>query len=175
METSRFIVLVTKKASVMYKNKRAWTYDITRLGFRYHLANLHAAIGIEQLKKLNVIKKTRRDVFLKYNQSFKFMKGIIIPKINKDSIPFHYCIRVKFGQRIKLVNFLKKKGVDTGIHWLPNHWLSFFKKEKRGNLEVTNRIGKEILSLPFHSLMNKKDVDRVIHSLKKFFNEQSIS
>ena len=68
-------------------------------------------------------------------------------------------------------SFLKKKGVDTGIHWQPNHWLSLFKKEKSGNLEVTNRIGKEILSLPFHSLMNKKDVDRVIYSLKKFFNE----
>ena len=162
---------MTQKTGLMYKNKRAWTYDITRLGFRYHLANLHAAIGIEQLKKLNVIKKTRRDVFLKYNQSFKFIKGIIIPKINKDSIPFHYCIRVKFGQRIKLVNFLKKKGIDSGIHWRPNHWLSFFKKEKSGNLEVTNRIGKEILSLPFHSLMNKKDVDRVIYGLKSFSNE----
>ena len=69
------------------------------------------------------------------------------------------------------MNFLKKKGVDTGIHWQPNHWFSLFKKEKKGNLEVTNKIGKEILTLPFHSLMKKKDINKVINALKSFFNK----
>ena len=162
---------MTQKAQTMYKNKRAWPYDVKRLGFRYHLANLHAAIGVEQLKKLNVIKQTRKDVFLKYNQAFEFMNGIVTPKMSENSIPFLYCVRVRFGQRTKLINFLRKKGIDTGIHWEPNHCFSLFKKEKRGNLEVTNRIGKEILSLPLHSCMNKKDVDRVIYGLKNFSNE----
>ena len=160
-----------QKASVMYQNKRAWTYDVKRLGFRYHLANLHAAIGIEQLKKINLIKKTRRNVFFQYNQSFKFINSIVVPKISKESIPFHYFIRVKFGKRTKLIDFLKKRGVDTGIHWQPNHWLSLFKKEKKGDLRVTNRIGKEILSLPFHSNMKKKDTKKVINCVKSFFNE----
>ena len=46
--------------SVMYRNQRAWTYDVTRLGYRYHMANLHAKIGLAQLAKIDKIVSTRR-------------------------------------------------------------------------------------------------------------------
>ena len=37
----------------LYENNRSWTYDVDDIGYRYHLANLHAALGIEQIKKLD--------------------------------------------------------------------------------------------------------------------------
>ena len=46
-----------QKSNILYKNKRSWTFDVKRTGYRYHLANLHAAIGLAQLKKINYIKK----------------------------------------------------------------------------------------------------------------------
>ena len=45
------LIGMTQSAQRMYKNTRAWEYDINEIGFRYHLAILHAAIGIQQLKK----------------------------------------------------------------------------------------------------------------------------
>ena len=41
-----------QSSKVMYKNKRAWTYDVDVHGYRYHLANLHAAVGISQINDL---------------------------------------------------------------------------------------------------------------------------
>lgn len=47
-------------SDVMYTNNRAWTYDVRRLGFRYHPANLRAAIGLAQLGKMDRIGASRR-------------------------------------------------------------------------------------------------------------------
>ena len=46
------LIGMTQPAAQMYTNSRAWTYDMEELGFRYHMANLHAAIGVSQIKKL---------------------------------------------------------------------------------------------------------------------------
>ncbi|MFT8131099.1 DegT/DnrJ/EryC1/StrS family aminotransferase, partial [Salmonella enterica] len=53
-------------AELMYRNQRAWTYDVKRLGFRYHMANAHAAMGVAQLEKFQRIASTRRATFARY-------------------------------------------------------------------------------------------------------------
>ena len=160
---------MSQKAKVMYKNQRSWFYDVKHLGFRYHLANLHAAIGVEQLKKKNIIKKTRIKAFKRYNNFLKKIAQVIIPKYQKDTIPFHYCLRVKNNKREELIDFLKKNKIDTGIHWQPNHTFSLFKNSKSGDLSVTNKIKDEILTLPLHSLMKNKDIDYIIGKIQEFF------
>ena len=162
---------MSQKAKVMYKNQRTWFYDVKSLGFRYHLANLHAAIGVEQLKKIKIIKKTRKMAFKRYNNGLKFVNEIITPKYDKDTIPFHYCIRVKNNKKLNLIQFLKKNKIDTGIHWQPAHIFSLFKKTKSGDLSVTNKIKNEILTLPFHSIMKKRDIDYIISKIKEFYKK----
>ena len=49
------LVGMGQSATVMYKNQRAWTYDVEMIGFRDHMANLHAAIGLAQLSKIDKI------------------------------------------------------------------------------------------------------------------------
>jgi|TARA_Y100000389_G_C17466074_1_gene525668 dTDP-4-amino-4,6-dideoxygalactose transaminase len=161
---------MSQKAKVMYKNQRSWFYDVKNLGFRYHLANLHAAIGVEQLKKKDVIKKSRIDSFKRYNKKFNDLNDVITPKYQEGTIPFHYCLRVKKNRQY-LIDFLKKNGIDTGIHWQPNHTFSLFKNNKSGHLAVTEKIKNEILTLPLHSLMNKKDIDYIVKKIIEFFKD----
>lgn len=161
---------MSQKAKVMYKNQRSWFYDVKNLGFRYHLANLHAAIGVEQLKKKNIIKKSRIESFKRYNKKLKKIDQIIIPKYQDGTIPFHYCLRIKNKKRLGMIEFLKKNGIDTGIHWQPNHTFTLFKKCKSGDLSVTEKIKNEILTLPLHSLMKNKDIDHIVFKIKEFFN-----
>ncbi len=157
-------------ASVMYQNQRAWTYDVQRLGFRYHLANLHAAIGLAQLAKLTVISKTRRDTCIQYNAELKHLADVVVPKTDfHDITPFLYYIRVPSGRRDALRTFLSERGVDTGIHWQPGHWFSLFKDCRRSALPVTDQVGSEVLSLPLHSKMSPVTQQRVIDGVKAFF------
>tara|TARA_B100001121_G_C18672763_1_gene614747 strand:+ start:627 stop:1739 length:1113 start_codon:yes stop_codon:yes gene_type:complete len=160
---------MSQKANIMYKNQRAWFYDVKNVGYRYHLANLHAAIGVEQLKKIKKIKKSRIASFKRYNQRLQNIDNIITPCYHVDTIPFHYCLRVKNNKRFEMINYLRSKRVDTGIHWQPNHTFTLFKKNKSGDLSVTNKIKNEILTLPLHSMMSNKDIDYITSKIKNFF------
>ena len=66
------LIGMSQPSSVMYTNSRAWTYDMKELGFRYHMANLHAAIGLAQLAKFEFISTTRRAAVRHYNHPYIF-------------------------------------------------------------------------------------------------------
>jgi dTDP-4-amino-4,6-dideoxygalactose transaminase len=156
--------------STMYQNQRAWTYDVQRIGFRYHMANLHAAIGLAQLSKMEKISETRRSACCYYNEKLSQIPEVIVPKTDfKDITPFLYYIRIPEDKRDPLRAFLREKNIDTGIHWQPGHWFTLLKNCRKGNLSVTNQVGKEILSLPLHSCMLMENLDRVIDTIKRFF------
>lgn len=158
-------------ASVMYKNQRAWTYDVQRIGFRYHMANLHAAIGLVQLKKMNIITESRRDAARYLSEKLGHLSEVILPKTNfADITPFLYYIRVSEDRREAFREYLRNRGVETGIHWQPGHWFSLFKNCRRGNLSVTDRVAREIVSLPNHSCMSIGDLNRIVDSITAFFN-----
>jgi dTDP-4-amino-4,6-dideoxygalactose transaminase len=160
---------MSQPASVMYQNQRAWTYDVERLGFRYHMANLHGAIGVAQLAKRERIARTRRESFTYYAESLKDVEGLRIPSCDVESvIPFIFYVRVRDGRREALRAHMKERGVDTGIHWQPGHRFSLFKDCRRGDLSVTELVGREILSIPFHSAMDRTAQDRVVEALRSF-------
>jgi dTDP-4-amino-4,6-dideoxygalactose transaminase len=156
--------------NVMYGNQRAWTYDVRRLGFRYHMANLHAAIGLSQLSKMPEITSSRQAACKLYNALIEPIEEIR-PPISEfnDVTPFLYYIRVPAEKRQLLRDHLKAQGIDTGIHWQPGHWFSLLRDARHGDLSVTDRIGREILSLPLHSRMDPRIVHRVCASIASFF------
>lgn len=165
------LIGMNQPASVMYGNKRAWTYGVSRIGFRYHLANLHAEIGRCQLNKIGKIEATRRASCNLYNQSLREVNEVTLPKLDFEGVvPFIYYIRVPKDSRNNLRKFLSERGVDTGIHWQPGHAFELFKNSRRGSLEVTNRISQEIVTLPLHSEMLEEDVLTVSYAIKSFFN-----
>ena len=165
------LIGMNQPAAQMYTNSRAWTYDMEELGFRYHMANLHAAIGVSQINKIDEIRKTRQQVCKRYHEELSNLDWIVAPKGDFDAVnPFLYYIRVLNDKRDELREYMKKCGVDTGIHWQAGHSFSFLKNCRRGSLEVTDRIVEQILSLPLHSKMSDSDIDRVIYSIRTFTN-----
>lgn len=157
-------------ASVMYGNQRAWTYDVSRLGFRYHMANLHAAIGLAQLSKMQKITTSRQVACKRYSELLAPIFEVRVPLSTfEDVTPFLYYIRVDAKKRQPLRDHLKEQGIDTGIHWQPGHWFALLKDARKGDLSVTDCIGYEILSLPLHSNMDINVQQRVINAIQEFF------
>lgn len=167
------LVGMGQPAEVMYQNKRAWTYDVASLGFRYHMANLHAAIGLAQIAKMDEISETRREACRYFNRNLSRIDGVRVPDTDfSDVTPFLYYIRVAEDKRDDLRAYLLENGVDTGIHWQPGHWMSLFKNARRGDLSVTDKLAKEIISLPLHSKMPTADLDKIIGEIDKFFKSR---
>ncbi|MBK8092704.1 MAG: DegT/DnrJ/EryC1/StrS family aminotransferase [Verrucomicrobiaceae bacterium] len=167
------LIGMSQPATVMYQNQRAWTYDVKSLGFRYHMANLHAAMGLVQLAKMPVISETRRAACRTYNQRLSAIPQVRVPDTNFDDItPFLYYIRVPADLRDSLRNWMSKRGIDTGIQWQPGHWFELFKNCPRGDLSVTEKAGNEVMSLPLHSKMSSSDQEAVVGSIESFFRQQ---
>jgi len=161
---------MSKDTIERYKNKRAWDYDVIDEGYRYHLNNVMAGVGISQIKKIDEIISSRQRVCKYYNEEFKELGGLIIPRTDfVDISPFIYVIRVLDNKREELVNHLKNLDIDTGIHWKPVHRFTYFANAKYGDLTITNKIADEILTLPLHSNMKNEFIERIINGVKTFF------
>lgn len=148
--------------SNLYQNKRSWTYDVAGPGYRYHLANLHGAIGVEQMKKIDIIYQERNRAFASYAAKLKNLPGLVQPvKNGPDIMPFMYIVRVLNGRRQAFIDYLSANGVDTGIHWQPGHGFTAFKDCRRGALDVTDKIGQEIVTLPLYPELTEEEIVRI--------------
>jgi len=157
-------------AEVMYQNQRAWTYDVAHIGFRYHLANLHAALGLAQLKKMARIARTRLATARRYSSAFSGIEDLAVPPGNfEDIVPFMYYVRVVAERREAFKAHLKAAGVDNGLHWQPGHGFTYFRECRRGPLPITERVAREVVTIPFYSAMRDDEAEHVIAAVTGFF------
>jgi dTDP-4-amino-4,6-dideoxygalactose transaminase len=116
------------------------------------------------------ISANRRNVCRHYNSRLSAIREIKVPKTDfADVTSFLFYIRVPEVARDALRAHLEQKGIDTGIHWQPGHRFTLLSGCRRGDLSVTERVGREILSLPLHSSMNRDTADVVADAIVSFF------
>lgn len=161
---------VDKETTERYKNKRAWDYDVLCQGFRYHLTNIFASVGISQIKRVDEFIESRRKVCHAYSEAFRNINGLKVPQTDFSNVsPFIYSLRVLSDKREDLINHLQKKDIDVGIHFIPVHEHTFYRGTRRGDMSVTEKVVKQVVTLPLHSNMKPEFVDRVIDGVTSFF------
>lgn len=157
-------------AEQAYNQQRSWHFDVAEDGFRYHLSNLHAAIGLAQLAKLDVIRASRQAACRTYASRLGGIDGLGVPDADVSEMnPFLYYVRVRDGRRQAFREHLAERGVETGIHWMPVHETTLYGGCRRGDLSVTDAASPEMVSLPLHSGMRQECVDRVCDAVVSFF------
>ncbi len=136
-------------------------YDVEELGWNFYMNEFSAAIGLEQLKKLDRANKIRKKIAKKYSKN-----------INSEfKMPFdHNCSYHFFWLMVKKRdNFrknMKNAGIETGIHYKPIHHMSMYKNLK--SLPITDNANKEIVSIPTHPNLSEKDIEYIITNVNKF-------
>jgi dTDP-4-amino-4,6-dideoxygalactose transaminase len=133
------------------------------------MSNIMAAIGIEQLKSLSVMAEKRQCLARRYDERFCGHPKIqILMKDYDVVVPHIYVVRITGMINRKLLQEqLLGLGIQTGIHYQPNHLLSFYSIKASLPLPITNSIYPELLSLPLHPDLNEEDVDFVCETLKE--------
>jgi dTDP-4-amino-4,6-dideoxygalactose transaminase len=153
--------------------ERNWFYDVSTLGFRYHMSNINAAIGLAQIKKVESFIARRREICQQYDSAFKDISGLKYLPINyKTTAPHIYVLLILDKKRDGLMQFLKNKNIETGIPYIPNHLHTFYKRENH-KLPSTEKVFDEILALPLHPELSNADIEYVITSSKEFFSQES--
>jgi len=169
------ILGIDKDAWSRYKNKRSWFYDVVDTGYRYHMSNINAAIGIKQMEKIsefiskrNALSKSYDILFSApfFNEKLKTLKSDY-----NQSAMFTYIIKVLNKQRDSLMDHLKSKQIITGVHYIPNHYQTICKNYNARNLKNTEEVAEQILTLPLYYDLKDNDITTVFNSIKEFYEK----
>lgn len=148
---------------------------VTTCGWRYHMPNFCAAIGLVQMKKLDGFIRRRRDICTRYDRAFRDLGGVRTLEADYEEVAPHlYVLRILEGERDGFMNLLKERGISTGIHYRPNHLQPFFRKYVKDPLPRTTQLGEEIVSLPLYPKMKESEVDAVIDAVLAFESSVTI-
>ena len=157
---------ISKDTWMRYKNKRSWFYEIVTEGYRYHMSNINAAVGLAQFEKLEKFLNKKKKIVKAYDNSFKNLEGVaLLRRDYKETAPFNYTMKIVRNKskinRNDFVQKMAKEGISVGINYIPNHMQPFFKAYRK-KLPVTERVWKEIVSLPLFYDMKKEELKKVI-------------
>lgn len=138
-----------------YAGKRTWDFDVTEQGWRYHLSNLHAAVGRAQLRKIDAFAAKRQELAKLYQNELKGLPLHMLPIDYNEAVPHIFAILVAPEKRAGLMAALAEQNVEAGLHYKPNHQLSLYKADNCPNADVW---GAGSLTLPLHVGMSEDDV-----------------
>ncbi|CAK7004718.1 MAG: UDP-4-amino-4-deoxy-L-arabinose--oxoglutarate aminotransferase [Parabacteroides sp.] len=149
-----------------FKGIRTWDFDIHYQGWRYHMSNIMAAIGLAQLKKFDYFKLIRQKYAKIYQK--ELLNIVKIVDANYDFVvPHIFIIRVDSDIRDFLKSELNKAGIPTGIHYKPNHLLSLFSgNQDNSTLKHTEEIYNQLITLPLHPDLKEEDVYYICDKIK---------
>lgn len=162
-----------KKKNIL--KKKPWFFFQTELGLNYRLTDMQASLGISQLKKLEKFIKIRNNISKIYNDKLKDLP-IKCPELSsRNYSSFHlYVIFLKKKNRDLLYKELLKNGYKTNIHYIPVYEHPYFERFNfsRKNFQNNETYFKNAISLPIFPNLSKKNINKVVSIVKKFFSKK---
>ncbi len=147
------------------------------VGYNYRITNIHSAIGVAQLEKVNHILKKKKSIMMFYKKNIKKIPGLKILDAPEHCIP-NYWMNVlmidskKYGKSKKeLMKILKNKGIETRSIWLPNHLQNPFKKFQRFKVNLSYELFSKGICLPCSYDISKNDQKYILNTLKRSYKK----
>lgn len=153
----------------------AWYCEQLMLGYNFRMTDMQAALICSQAEKLNQFRNRRKEIVAQYNEAFSKIDGLVLPKALFDSDPcWHlYVIRLDEASagctRKELFDALSAENVQPQVHYVPVHLHPYYRSlgHHAGECPVSEKICRQILSLPLYPAMTRRDVEDVIAAVQK--------
>jgi dTDP-4-amino-4,6-dideoxygalactose transaminase len=150
-------------------DSRSPDYDVTTLGFNYRMDELRAAVGLAQLKRLTEWNDIRRRLSLHYRQLIaEHCPSVMVPFTGPWPAAYHLMpvVLPTAISRQVVIDLLRKRGVQTTVHYPPVHRLTFYNDLYPDCcLPRTEEFARRELTLPLHPGMIPAAVELVVNSL----------
>ncbi|MFN2113355.1 MAG: DegT/DnrJ/EryC1/StrS family aminotransferase [Anaerolineales bacterium] len=157
--------------------EKAWYRSASRVGYNFRMSNILAAIGVEQLKKLERMNLMRREVADRLTAELAEISEITPPveRAENKHVYQMYTIRLADGlDRDAFVRDLNARGIGASIHFFPPvHHMAPYRdgKFRQDALPVTEKVIQEIVTLPMYPQMTEEELAFMIESIKSSLSE----
>ena len=149
-------------------------YDVRMAGFKYNMMDLQAAIGLQQLARVDAMHARRQAIAARYDQAFAELPLQLPAPPAPDMVHAHHLYPVLVDPRLagvtrdELQERLRERGISTSIHFRALHLHSFYRERfgfERGMFPVAEMVSDQTLSLPLASALSDDEIDRVIEAV----------
>jgi dTDP-4-amino-4,6-dideoxygalactose transaminase len=160
---------VENDTKMRFERGRSWVFAVKHQGYRYHMSDIMAAIGREQLKKAPMFFEKRKAIaqmYFKMIAQFPLLKPVTMN--HSEIVPHIFVCQTVNEKRDRFVAFMQEEGVAIGLHYYANHLHDFFKTDY--SLPVIEDLHERLVTFPFHFGITEEDINYIEMKLKKFFN-----
>lgn len=157
-----------------YSDKGQWFYQIDEAGFKYNLSDVQAAIGIQQLKKVESFIAAREKYARLYDDGLHDVDYVQVQRVQPHHRHSRHLYPVlidasKGPERDVFIEKMKTRKIGTSVHFIPLHLHPLYQRSfgyRDGDFPVAERIYRAIVSLPLYPSMTEQDVGYVIDSIQ---------
>ncbi len=152
----------------------SWRYDIVTPGFKYNMTDMQAAMGLQQMKKLDGILARRQEIVALYRELLSPLHAFDLPVERDDcQSAWHlFPIRIREGalniSRDEFIEEMRERKIGTSVHFIPVHTFSYY-RQKYGfedqDFPVAFRESERLVSLPLHPRLSAEDVGDVVDAI----------
>jgi dTDP-4-amino-4,6-dideoxygalactose transaminase len=166
---------MSRDAYNRYSAEGSWFYEVVLPGFKCNMTDIHASLGLQQLKKLPRFQDRRREVVRRYQAAFGGCPELQIPTERPDVesawhiYPLRLVLETLRIGRNRFIEEMKARNIGTSVHFIPVHMHPYY-REKYGysaaDFPVAAANYERLVSLPLHPRLSDEDVDDVVEAVR---------
>ncbi len=135
-----------------------WGYEVLFPGWKMNMTDMQAAMGIEQLKKLDYMNEEKKRCIDRYNENLGLSnEGLHLYPIFVEN-------------RAEFMKFMSEAGIECSVHFEPLHLMPAYETESKQQLPNTEWLGEHIVSLPLYVELSNEQIDYVCQKVKESNN-----
>ena len=162
-------------SELVHPTDAAWYNEQVELGYNYRLTDFQAALLCNQLRKLPLFTKRRKEIVKIYDEAFKDMPEIQVQKEipESDTTRHLYVLRLRLDRlkctRREFFDAMFAEKTCPQVHYLPVYWHSYYEKQgyPKGLCPNAESYYESSMSIPLYYMLTDEDVADVIHAVKK--------
>jgi UDP-4-amino-4,6-dideoxy-N-acetyl-beta-L-altrosamine transaminase len=151
-----------------------WRYEQQMLGFNYRMTDIHAALGLSQLERVNGYVERRNELARRYDSTLRDMP-LQLPMVRSENrSAFHlYVVRLKSGGSAtihrRVFDALRQAGIGVNLHYMPVHLQPYYSELgfSSGQFPEAEAYGTSAITLPLYPTLTAQQQDEVIRSLEE--------
>jgi perosamine synthetase len=159
---------IAEKCRVIRQHGMRKRYYHDELGFNFRMTDVHAAIGLAQMGKLERFNEAR---IANARYLSEHLRGVVIPAVpeGRRHVFHQYTVRVPDGRRDAVLDGLRERGIGTGVYYpVPVHQQRFYRGMGYGlTLPEAERAAREVLSLPVHPGLSLADLETIVEEVNE--------
>lgn len=146
---------------------KPWDYDLEETGYNYRMSDIHAALGLSQLKRIDALVDRRNQIAAYYRERFSTSSISSPPLPSAGSRHAYHLFPILVDNRDTVAEQLRARGIATQVHYPPIHKFTSFAETRRSspNLPITEEIFRTSISIPIFPSLTDEEVEFVAENV----------